>query len=55
MPQLNPDPWFMIMICTWAVLLVIIPPKILAHNYPNEPTAKSTKTTHSNPWTLPWS
>nr|YP_010960643.1 ATP synthase F0 subunit 8 [Ophidion muraenolepis]WNH38085.1 ATP synthase F0 subunit 8 [Ophidion muraenolepis] len=55
MPQLNPHPWFLIMLCTWVVLLVIIPPKVLAHTYPGEPTTKSTKALKSQPLHMPWS
>nr|NP_739650.1 ATP synthase F0 subunit 8 [Bassozetus zenkevitchi]BAC23181.1 ATPase subunit 8 [Bassozetus zenkevitchi] len=55
MPQLNPGPWLMILIFAWTVLLVVIPPKILAHTYPNEPTAQNNKAPESQPWNLPWS
>nr|YP_010398075.1 ATP synthase F0 subunit 8 [Trigonopoma gracile]UQJ79404.1 ATP synthase F0 subunit 8 [Trigonopoma gracile] len=36
MPQLNPLPWFTILIFSWAVLLIATPTKILNHVQQNE-------------------
>nr|BBG74387.1 ATPase subunits 8 [Astronesthes lucifer] len=53
MPQLNPAPWFLILVFSWLIFLTVIPPKILAHTFPNEPTAFSEKT-KLEPWNWPW-
>nr|YP_003002343.1 ATP synthase F0 subunit 8 [Gillichthys seta]ACI23023.1 ATP synthase F0 subunit 8 [Gillichthys seta] len=52
MPQLNPAPWFAILVFSWLVFLTIIVPKTLNHIFPNEPSAQSTKTPKTNAW--PW-
>nr|YP_010958494.1 ATP synthase F0 subunit 8 [Ophidion marginatum]WMY90764.1 ATP synthase F0 subunit 8 [Ophidion marginatum] len=54
MPQLQPHPWFMIMICTWAALLIMIPPKILAHTYPNQAVAKDAETPNPSSLMMTW-
>nr|WNH37643.1 ATP synthase F0 subunit 8 [Lophotus capellei]BBG74543.1 ATPase subunits 8 [Lophotus capellei] len=55
MPQLNPAPWFLILVFTWIVFLTILPPKIIAHTTPNEPTIKNAEETKTTPWNWPWS
>nr|ALD51162.1 ATP synthase F0 subunit 8 [Sander canadensis]ALD51175.1 ATP synthase F0 subunit 8 [Sander canadensis]QBY36370.1 ATP synthase F0 subunit 8 [Sander canadensis] len=54
MPQLNPAPWFAILVFTWLVFLTIIPTKVMAHTYPNEPTTQSTEKSRKEPWTWSW-
>nr|QUJ18403.1 ATP synthase protein 8 [Chrysiptera taupou] len=54
MPQLNPAPWLLIMLFSWVVFLIIIPPKILSHATPNEPTLQSIETPKAEPWAWPW-
>nr|YP_010957060.1 ATP synthase F0 subunit 8 [Naucrates ductor]WMY90322.1 ATP synthase F0 subunit 8 [Naucrates ductor] len=54
MPQLNPAPWFAILTFSWLVFLIVIPPKVTAHNFPNEPTPQSTEKPKATPWTWPW-
>nr|YP_010956826.1 ATP synthase F0 subunit 8 [Nealotus tripes]WMY89971.1 ATP synthase F0 subunit 8 [Nealotus tripes]WNH17178.1 ATP synthase F0 subunit 8 [Nealotus tripes]BAN83715.1 ATPase subunit 8 [Nealotus tripes] len=54
MPQLNPAPWLAIMAFSWLVLLTVIPPKILAHTYPKEPTPQSTEKPKGDSWAWPW-
>nr|QJS52764.1 ATP synthase F0 subunit 8 [Zenarchopterus buffonis] len=54
MPQLNPTPWFFILLMTWIVFLTIIPPKIMAHVFPNNPYIYSTKKTKTESWNWPW-
>nr|YP_009045904.1 ATP synthase F0 subunit 8 [Gadopsis marmoratus]YP_009058376.1 ATP synthase F0 subunit 8 [Gadopsis bispinosus]WJQ22132.1 ATP synthase F0 subunit 8 [Gadopsis bispinosus]WJQ22158.1 ATP synthase F0 subunit 8 [Gadopsis marmoratus]WJQ22171.1 ATP synthase F0 subunit 8 [Gadopsis marmoratus]CDR98387.1 ATP synthase F0 subunit 8 [Gadopsis marmoratus]BAP40379.1 ATPase subunit 8 [Gadopsis bispinosus] len=54
MPQLNPTPWFTIMITSWAILLIIMPTKIMAHNFPNAITTQSTEKPKTEPWNWPW-
>nr|AAP41275.1 ATPase subunit 8 [Strongylura timucu]AAP41283.1 ATPase subunit 8 [Strongylura notata]AAP41277.1 ATPase subunit 8 [Strongylura timucu]AAP41279.1 ATPase subunit 8 [Strongylura timucu]AAP41281.1 ATPase subunit 8 [Strongylura timucu] len=54
MPQLNPTPWFAILVFTWLVFLTIIPQKIMAHMFPNDLTIQSTKGPKTEPWSWPW-
>nr|YP_009309707.1 ATP synthase F0 subunit 8 [Mikrogeophagus ramirezi]ALF63209.1 ATP synthase F0 subunit 8 [Mikrogeophagus ramirezi] len=54
MPQLNPSPWFLIMIFSWMVFLTIIPPKVLAHSFSNEPAPLNTESSKTEPWAWPW-
>nr|ALU86430.1 ATP synthase F0 subunit 8 [Rastrelliger kanagurta] len=54
MPQLNPSPWLAILIFSWSVFLIVIPPKIMAHSFPNEPTLQSTEKHKAEPWNWPW-
>nr|QUJ18144.1 ATP synthase protein 8 [Cheilio inermis]WNH21365.1 ATP synthase F0 subunit 8 [Cheilio inermis]BBD51965.1 ATPase subunit 8 [Cheilio inermis] len=54
MPQLNPAPWFAILAFSWLVFLTVIPPKVLAHSFPNEPAPKATQTTTAEAWHWPW-
>nr|YP_009311051.1 ATP synthase F0 subunit 8 [Enteromius hulstaerti]BAV69655.1 ATPase subunit 8 [Enteromius hulstaerti] len=54
MPQLNPGPWFMILIFSWLVFLVIIPTKILNHIFPNEPILMNSKKHKTESWNWPW-
>nr|WNH21742.1 ATP synthase F0 subunit 8 [Stathmonotus stahli] len=54
MPQLNPAPWFAILVFSWLVFVTILPPKILAHLYPNEPSAIAADKTKTDPWNWRW-
>nr|YP_001648509.1 ATP synthase F0 subunit 8 [Pteragogus flagellifer]ABN10225.1 ATPase subunit 8 [Pteragogus flagellifer] len=54
MPQLNPAPWFMILIFSWFIFLTVIPPKIMSTTFPNEPSIQSTKLPKTEPWFWPW-
>nr|AAP41229.1 ATPase subunit 8 [Strongylura marina] len=54
MPQLNPTPWFAILLLTWLVFLIIIPPKIMTHIFPNDPNTQSMENTKTETWTWPW-
>nr|AKZ29856.1 ATP synthase F0 subunit 8 [Acrossocheilus yunnanensis] len=53
MPQLNPGPWFMILVFSWLIFLTIIPTKILNHTSPNEPTPVS-EIIKTEYWDWPW-
>nr|YP_009020913.1 ATP synthase F0 subunit 8 [Huso dauricus]YP_009179440.1 ATP synthase F0 subunit 8 [Acipenser medirostris]YP_009298510.1 ATP synthase F0 subunit 8 [Acipenser mikadoi]YP_009370165.1 ATP synthase F0 subunit 8 [Huso dauricus x Acipenser schrenckii]AHM23839.1 ATP synthase F0 subunit 8 [Huso dauricus]AJG02645.1 ATP synthase F0 subunit 8 [Acipenser medirostris]AON77847.1 ATPase subunit 8 [Acipenser mikadoi]ARO35235.1 ATP synthase F0 subunit 8 [Huso dauricus x Acipenser schrenckii]QUG09776.1 ATP len=55
MPQLNPNPWFMILIFSWLIFLIVLPPKVLGHTFTNEPTHKNAEKIKPEPWTWPWS
>nr|YP_002456286.1 ATP synthase F0 subunit 8 [Bambusicola thoracicus]YP_007624466.1 ATP synthase F0 subunit 8 [Bambusicola fytchii]ABV60455.1 ATP synthase F0 subunit 8 [Bambusicola thoracicus]ACR44370.1 ATP synthase F0 subunit 8 [Bambusicola fytchii] len=53
MPQLNPNPWFSIMLLTWFTFSLLIQPKLLSFTSANNPVNK-TMTTKPIPWTWPW-
>nr|YP_009231721.1 ATP synthase F0 subunit 8 [Embiotoca jacksoni]AMA06615.1 ATP synthase F0 subunit 8 [Embiotoca jacksoni] len=53
MPQLNPTPWLVILIFSWVIFSAIIPSKILAYIFPNDPSSQSTKKS-KQPWGWPW-
>nr|AAP41237.1 ATPase subunit 8 [Strongylura hubbsi] len=54
MPQLNPAPWFAILLITWLVFLIIIPPKIMAHSFPNDFNPQNKENIKTEIWTWPW-
>nr|YP_009538211.1 ATP synthase F0 subunit 8 [Megalaima virens]AYN73717.1 ATP synthase F0 subunit 8 [Megalaima virens] len=54
MPQLNPNPWFYIMILSWLTFSILIQPKILTFTSTNQPTNKATTITKTPSWTWPW-
>nr|YP_009258897.1 ATP synthase F0 subunit 8 [Lophonectes gallus]AID59854.1 ATP synthase F0 subunit 8 [Lophonectes gallus] len=54
MPQLNPAPWFMILLFSWLIFLTIVPNKVLEHNTPNEPVAQDPHAAQKTTWTWPW-
>nr|AVI16110.1 ATP synthase F0 subunit 8 [Sardinella longiceps] len=54
MPQLNPAPWFAILVFTWLIFLTVIPPKVLAHNFNNEPTTVGASKPKPESWNWPW-
>ncbi|YP_002726510.1 ATP synthase F0 subunit 8 (mitochondrion) [Eretmochelys imbricata] len=53
MPQLNPNPWLMILLSTWLIYTIILQPKITSYLSMNNPTNKNNKV-NMNPWTWPW-
>nr|YP_007624323.1 ATP synthase F0 subunit 8 [Grus paradisea]ACN53609.1 ATP synthase F0 subunit 8 [Grus paradisea]QKM77615.1 ATP synthase F0 subunit 8 [Grus paradisea] len=56
MPQLNPSPWFFIMLTSWLTFSLIIQPKLLSF-IPTNPLSNlstPTMTTKTTPWTWPW-
>nr|YP_009685586.1 ATP synthase F0 subunit 8 [Scriptaphyosemion bertholdi]QDT76382.1 ATP synthase F0 subunit 8 [Scriptaphyosemion bertholdi] len=54
MPQLDPAPWFYILVISWLVFITFIPSKVLAHQVHNDPNAQSTEKPMTNPWNWPW-
>nr|YP_010166170.1 ATP synthase F0 subunit 8 [Ardenna carneipes]QRV60143.1 ATP synthase F0 subunit 8 [Ardenna carneipes] len=54
MPQLNPNPWFLIMLMSWVTFSLIIQPKLLSFTSTNSPSKKTPMTTKTTPWTWPW-
>nr|WNH21898.1 ATP synthase F0 subunit 8 [Synodus intermedius] len=55
MPQLNPAPWFSILVFSWLVFLVLIPPKVISHPFPHQPLTRTADAVQAHPWTWPWS
>nr|AAU20686.1 ATP synthase F0 subunit 8 [Plethodon cinereus] len=53
MPQLNPDPWFIIFIMSWFLFLIILMPHTSKLKLMNKPMMQHTynKTTS---WNWPW-
>nr|AUJ21805.1 ATP synthase F0 subunit 8 [Bathygobius cocosensis] len=54
MPQLNPSPWFAILLFSWFIFLTIVLPKVLSHRFPLDPTALSVQLPKMEPWSWPW-
>nr|ADW93454.1 ATPase 8 [Brachymeles pathfinderi]ADW93458.1 ATPase 8 [Brachymeles pathfinderi] len=54
MPQLNPSPWFFILLLSWAVLLLIFKTKVLISMPHNNPMLPDLTTSHTTPWNWPW-
>nr|YP_009414892.1 ATP synthase subunit 8 [Napothera epilepidota]AST23683.1 ATP synthase subunit 8 [Napothera epilepidota] len=54
MPQLNPNPWFFIMIYSWLTFTLIIQPKLLSFVSANPPSNKTPTIQPTTPWTWPW-
>nr|AID52374.1 ATP synthase F0 subunit 8 [Accipiter soloensis] len=54
MPQLNPNPWFSIMLLSWLTFTLIIQPKLLSFISTNTLSNKPTTTTHTPSWNWPW-
>nr|ADZ15122.1 ATP synthase subunit 8 [Piculus chrysochloros] len=54
MPQLNPNPWFSIMLLSWLAFSLMIQPKLLSFPHINPPTNKTPTTTKITHWTWPW-
>nr|UEX93135.1 ATP synthase F0 subunit 8 [Gymnothorax favagineus] len=54
MPQLNPTPWFVILVFSWLAFLFIAPTKVMSHTFNNEPSPRTTESTTTNPWNWPW-
>nr|YP_009720899.1 ATP synthase F0 subunit 8 [Dromaius baudinianus]AAK08581.1 ATPase subunit 8 [Dromaius novaehollandiae]QGM79671.1 ATP synthase F0 subunit 8 [Dromaius baudinianus]QNN84240.1 ATP synthase F0 subunit 8 [Dromaius novaehollandiae] len=54
MPQLNPNPWFLIMLASWAIFLLLMQPKLLSFTPTNSPPNKTKTTPNPTPWTWPW-
>nr|AEX10793.1 ATPase8 [Phrynosoma mcallii] len=53
MPQLNPSPWFLILLMTWAMLMLIFLNKTLNMLFPNMPTQNQPMKPLTS-WTWPW-
>nr|AAL92749.1 ATPase subunit 8 [Elaenia flavogaster] len=54
MPQLNPTPWFFIMLASWFTFSFILQPKILLFTSTNQPSNKALSPMKISPWNWPW-
>nr|ABA39013.1 ATP synthase F0 subunit 8 [Parabuteo leucorrhous]ADA58087.1 ATP synthase F0 subunit 8 [Parabuteo leucorrhous]ADA58091.1 ATP synthase F0 subunit 8 [Parabuteo leucorrhous] len=54
MPQLNPTPWFPIMMLSWLTFTLIIQPKLLSFIPTNTPSTMPNTTIHTPSWNWPW-
>nr|QOD97783.1 ATP synthase F0 subunit 8 [Scopus umbretta] len=54
MPQLNPHPWFLVMLTSWLTFLLIIQPKLTTFTSTNPPLNKPHTATKTTPWPWPW-
>nr|UQJ78832.1 ATP synthase F0 subunit 8 [Rasbora argyrotaenia] len=54
MPQLNPIPWFTILLFSWAILLIITPIKVLDNIQPNDPILLEIKKYQDLDWIWLW-
>nr|YP_010515096.1 ATP synthase F0 subunit 8 [Phyllomedusa bahiana]UXL87082.1 ATP synthase F0 subunit 8 [Phyllomedusa bahiana] len=53
MPQLDPSPWFLILMSSWIILILFAPAKMSKFINLNSPTMKANKTI-TKPWFWPW-
>nr|YP_588074.1 ATP synthase F0 subunit 8 [Cnemotriccus fuscatus]AAT46110.1 ATP synthase subunit 8 [Cnemotriccus fuscatus] len=54
MPQLNPTPWFSIMVTSWFIFSFILQPKISQFTSTNQPSNKTFSATKAPSWNWPW-
>nr|YP_009159508.1 ATP synthase F0 subunit 8 [Asio flammeus]AKQ20674.1 ATP synthase subunit 8 [Asio flammeus]QHI42610.1 ATP synthase F0 subunit 8 [Asio flammeus] len=54
MPQLNPAPWFFMMLTSWLMLTLIVQPKVSSFTHTNPPSYKTPTPSKTTPWTWPW-
>nr|ABD58892.1 ATP synthase F0 subunit 8 [Turnix sylvaticus] len=54
MPQLNPNPWFFIMLASWLTFSMIIQPKLLMFIPTNSMSNKTYTSLKTSPWIWPW-
>uniref|UniRef100_A0AAU6QDN4 ATP synthase complex subunit 8 n=1 Tax=Pyronotanthias smithvanizi TaxID=3363808 RepID=A0AAU6QDN4_9TELE len=54
MPQLNPAPWFLILVFSWLVFLIVLPPKVISHTFPNELSQQASHSYKTKSWSWPW-
>nr|YP_008815313.1 ATP synthase F0 subunit 8 [Odontobutis sinensis]AGT79964.1 ATP synthase F0 subunit 8 [Odontobutis sinensis]QYK91613.1 ATP synthase F0 subunit 8 [Odontobutis sinensis]QYK91626.1 ATP synthase F0 subunit 8 [Odontobutis sinensis] len=54
MPQLDPAPWFMILVFTWLVFITILPSKVLTRISPNKLAQQNTQKFKTKFWDWPW-
>nr|APZ82944.1 ATP synthase F0 subunit 8 [Darevskia unisexualis] len=52
MPQLNPNPWFLIFLLAWLTLIMLFTKTL--NNNPHLPTPHYIKQLYKHLWTWPW-
>nr|YP_009458647.1 ATP synthase F0 subunit 8 [Siren lacertina]AOW71043.1 ATP synthase F0 subunit 8 [Siren lacertina] len=54
MPQLNPGPWFKILLMSWMIFLALMVSKTMNFKDTNYPPSPSLNTILPQPWNWPW-
>nr|YP_010515083.1 ATP synthase F0 subunit 8 [Narcine timlei]UXL87069.1 ATP synthase F0 subunit 8 [Narcine timlei] len=54
MPQLNPNPWFLLFLFSWLFFLTAMTKKVMTFTFIKEPMTKNVKTIKTKPWDWPW-
>nr|YP_009178103.1 ATP synthase F0 subunit 8 [Pseudanthias dispar]AJW75394.1 ATP synthase F0 subunit 8 [Pseudanthias dispar]WNH20819.1 ATP synthase F0 subunit 8 [Pseudanthias bicolor] len=54
MPQLDPTPWFSVLLLSWLVFLTVLPQKVTSHTYPKDASRHDAKMRGGTPWLWPW-
>nr|QOI74266.1 ATP synthase F0 subunit 8 [Melanosuchus niger]QYA18190.1 ATP synthase F0 subunit 8 [Melanosuchus niger] len=52
MPQLNPEPWLIVLLTTWTFFITILQPQTTSLTQTNNPSTHKPQTTKTWPW--PW-
>nr|YP_009730916.1 ATP synthase F0 subunit 8 [Darevskia parvula]QBA55813.1 ATP synthase F0 subunit 8 [Darevskia parvula] len=52
MPQLNPNPWFLVFLLTWLTLIMLFTKTLNGNMYLSTP--HHSKQPNKYPWTWPW-
>nr|YP_010131784.1 ATP synthase F0 subunit 8 [Leptodactylus fallax]QPZ94304.1 ATP synthase F0 subunit 8 [Leptodactylus fallax] len=53
MPQLDPTPWFFILVTSWFIFITMTTAKVSKYHHLNNPSPQAFKGL-SKPWTWPW-
>nr|QUJ18296.1 ATP synthase protein 8 [Chromis nigrura] len=54
MPQLNPSPWFYIMVLGWTAFLLCVPHKVIAFSYCTDSSTPTLDEQEKPIWIWPW-
>nr|AAP75371.1 ATP synthase 8 [Neopomacentrus cyanomos] len=54
MPQLDPAPWFNILVLSWFIFISVLPLKVVSHTFPNDPSTLAADHLTSDVWAWPW-
>nr|WBU94813.1 ATP synthase F0 subunit 8 [Anguis cephallonica] len=54
MPQLNPNPWLLVLILSWVTLTTLFLTKTQNARFHNPPTQCQTNKQETNTWLWPW-
>nr|YP_010691652.1 ATP synthase F0 subunit 8 [Dopasia sokolovi]WBU94800.1 ATP synthase F0 subunit 8 [Dopasia sokolovi] len=54
MPQLNPNPWLLVMLLSWFTLTMLLLSKTQNAHFPNTPTHQQPYKQGTNTWIWPW-